>query len=413
MMLPLIAQERRILFFSSVAHFLTHFYVLVFPALVMPMSRDLGIPVAAVLNMSFWMYLLYGILALAWGWLSDRWGHRWAMAAGMLIAGLGLATAGLVRTPAMITASFALVGVGCSAYHPSGLALVSQGVRERGRALGINGIWGNIGIASVPFVVGALNFLMGWQRGVLLLGALGIAVGVASLLVPFSVEKGTDVKIVEKLDNRLAMRLFIIFALGTMFAGFMYRSFTVILPALLEVRLGNVAAKLRQLIRSTAGSLEGSAAFDTLLANLVATCVYLVGVAGQAIGGRVADRASLKWSYFAFFCFALPFVLAMGLLQGAWLVPAAGLFVLFSLGMQPIENSLLAYLTPPKWRSVSYGVKFTLTFGAGSFAVKLASLVESRYGIDSVVWLIGGFLVLVVLTISGFLFASRGHSIRH
>ena len=121
----------------------------------------------------------------------------------------------------------------------------------------------------------------------------------------------------------------------------------------------------------------------------------------------------MKWSYFAFFCFALPFILATVFLRDAWLVPVAGMFVLFSMGMQPIENSLLAYLTPPRWRSVSYGVKFTLTFGAGSFAVKLAGLVESRYGIDSVVWLVAGFLGLVILSVSTFLVASRGRSIRH
>ena len=89
------------------------------------------------------------------------------------------------------------------------------------------------------------------------------------------------------------------------------------------------------------------------------------------------------------------------------------MFVLFSMGMQPIENSLLAYLTPPRWRSVSYGVKFTLTFGAGSFAVKLAGLVSSRHGIGSVMWLIAGFLALVILSTGSLLVVSRGRSIRH
>ena len=288
------ALERRILFFSSAAHFLTHFYVLVFPALVMPMSRDLGIPVAAVLNMSFTMYLLFGILALPWGWVSDHWGHRWAMAAGILIAGLGLVSAGLVRSPRLITVSFALVGVGCSAYHPAGLALVSQAVRERGRALGITGIWGSLGVAGVPFAVGALNYLMGWQRSVLLLGLIGVGIGVASLAARFSVERGTDLKVVEKLDQPLAVRLFVVFCLGATFAGFVERSFTVILPAFLEVRLGDLAAAFRQAAVSRLGTLRDAAAFDTLVANLVATCVYGLGIVGQGIGGRLADRYSLK-----------------------------------------------------------------------------------------------------------------------
>jgi hypothetical protein len=81
--------------------------------------------------------------------------------------------------------------------------------------------------------------------------------------------------------------------------------------------------------------------------------------------------------------------------------------------MQPIENSLLAYLTPARWRSVSYGAKFTLTFGAGAFAVKIVGAVEQGYGIDSVIFLVAGFLILVILSVGVFLRLSRGQSIRH
>ncbi len=407
------SQERKILFFSSAIHFLSHFYVLVFPALVMPMSRDLGLPLATVLNISFWMYLLYGLLALAWGWISDHWGHKWAMTAGIILAATGFILAGIVRSLPLISASFALVGIGSSAYHPSGLALVSQGIRERGRAMGINGVWGNIGIAIVPFVVGLLNYLIGWRRGVVILGLVGLAVGIAGLLTPFSVERGSEVKYVEKLESRTALKLFIVFCAGVLFAGLMYRSFTVILPAFLESRLGNVSRDFQNLITRRFSSVRDVPAFQTWVANLIATGVYVLGIFGQVVGGRAADRCSLKWAYFIFFCAALPFILAAGFLADAFLIPAAGFFVLFALGMQPIENSLLAYLTPARWRSMSYGIKFTLTFGAGAFAVKIVGAVERGYGIDSVIFLVAGFLTLVIICISVFLVFSRGQSIRH
>jgi hypothetical protein len=141
--------------------------------------------------------------------------------------------------------------------------------------------------------------------------------------------------------------------------------------------------------------------------------VYVLGIFGQALGGRIADRYSLKWGYFIFFCAALPFILAVAMLQNALLVPAAGMFLLFTVGMQPIENSLLAYLTPVRWRSMSYGIKFTLTFGAGSFAVKIVGAVQQSYGIDSVVVLVACFLGMVILCIGLFLLLSRGQSIRH
>lgn len=406
-------QERRILFFSSAAHFITHFYILVFPALVMPMSRDLGLSIATVLNISFWMYLLYGVLALGWGWISDHLGHKWAMNTGIILASAGFVLAGLVRSLPLLSASFALVGIGCSAYHPSGLAIVSQGIRERGRALGINGIWGNVGMAAAPFVSGLLSYLIGWQRGVVILGAVGLLLGIAAAMTPFSIERGSEVKKVEKLASGTAVRLFVIFCVGVLFAGLMFRSFAVILPAFLESRLGNVSQGVRELLPRRFATVEDLPAFQTLVANIIATAVYVLGIFGQFLGGRVADRYSLKWGYFIFFCAAMPFILAAVFLQNALLIPAAGMFLLFTVGMQPIENSLLAFLTPARWRSMSYGIKFTLTFGAGSFAVKIVGAVQQHYGIDSVIVLVAGFLAVVILCLGVFLLMSRGQRIRH
>ena len=97
MLVDLDANQRRILVFTSAAHFLTHFFVLVFPALVMPISRDLSLEPARVIPLSFPMYLCYGILAIPWGYLSDRFGPRWMMGAGHAHRGGRLHGRGSVR----------------------------------------------------------------------------------------------------------------------------------------------------------------------------------------------------------------------------------------------------------------------------------------------------------------------------
>ena len=279
--------------------------------------------------------------------------------------------------------------------------------------MGINGVWGNVGMASAPLVAGVLSYLIGWRLGVVILGAVGLAIGIGAVLTPFSVERGSEATKVEKLPSGTALRLFVVFSVGVLFAGLMYRSFTVILPAFLESRLGDVSRGLQNLITRRVDSVRDIPAFQTLIANLSATGVYVLGIFGQALGGRVADRYSLKWAYFIFFCCSLPFVLAAAFLGNALLIPAAGMFVLFTVGMQPIENSLLAFLTPARWRSMSYGIKFTLTLGAGAFAVKIVSAVQERFGIDSVLYLVTGFLILVILCLSVFLLLSPGQKIRH
>ena len=405
--------ETRILFFCCAAHFLTHFYVLTFPALIMPISRDLGLPLSQVVSIGFTMYLLYGVLAVPWGYVSDRWGHKWAMALGVITAGLGMAAAAVLNKPSLMALAFTLIGIGCAAYHPSGMALISQGIARRGRALGINGIWGNAGIAAAPFAAGWLNYAFGWQKSLMVLGAMGVLLGIATFLFSAPVMRGTDKIKLEPLENRTARRLFLVFALGMVFSGFMYRSFTVILPSFLEFRLGSVTMFIKELLVSRFARIEQRAGFDTLIANLVATSIYIIGILGQAIGGRVADRYSLKWAYLCYFCLAAPFAVAMVFLDSALLILAGGLFVFFSLGMQPVENSLVAFLTPARWRSMSYGIKFTLLFGVGSFAVNLVSFTESRYGLGQVMWLVCLFLAFVIVNTSVFLLVARGRKISH
>src|SRR6056297_3232535 len=204
--------EKTILSLVAASHFFTHFSMLSFPAMVMPLSRDLGLPISEVVGLSFWMYFLYGVLASAWGWLSDHWGHKQAMGSGMCIAGIGLVIAGTHPSLNILAASFALVGAGCSSYHPAGTALASQGIEERGRALGISGIWGSVGMALVPFVLGMFNFFIGWRGGLVIIGIIGVLLGIGAFLAPFKIEKGIDKMETESLDFKTARMLFLIFA---------------------------------------------------------------------------------------------------------------------------------------------------------------------------------------------------------
>jgi MFS family permease len=405
--------EKVIVSLVAASHFFTHFSMLSFPAMVMPLSRDLGLPISEVVGLSFWMYFLYGMLAAVWGWVADRWGHKPALGAGMFIAGAGLIVAGANPSISTLAASFALVGVGCSSYHPAGTALVSQGVRERGRALGITGIWGSVGMAMVPFVVGMFNILIGWRGGLVIVGIVGAILGLGAFVAPFVIEKGKDQMETGSLDFRTSVRLFIIFGFAMTFGGILFRSFSLILPSFLELRMGNISGMVRGWISENVFPVEDSAAFTTLTANIITTFVYVVGIIGQYFGGRVADRHNLIHGYFYFFLSAIPFLIGIVLFQGWLLVPATGLFILFLLGMQPIENSLVAYLIPARWRSLGFGIKFTLVFGAGAFGVKIVSLVEKSAGLNAVMLFNLACLGGVVLFAGLLMFAARKVEIRH
>ncbi len=72
----------------------------------------------------------------------------------------------------------------------------------------------------------------------------------------------------------------------------------------------------------------------------------------------------------------------------------------FLLGMQPIENTLVARFTPRKLHHAAFGMKFILTFGIGSLAVKLIKIIKTNWGIN----FIFPCLALVSLTLSAVIF---------
>ena len=48
-------------------------------------------------------------------------------------------------------------------YHPVGIAMLVAAPEKMGRALGWNGLWGNLGLAAAALVSGALMDLWGWR----------------------------------------------------------------------------------------------------------------------------------------------------------------------------------------------------------------------------------------------------------
>ncbi len=402
-------EEKKVLLLTCPAHFLTHAFVLLFPALVMPISRDLGIEPAEVLPISFPMYLCYGILAIPWGFLSDRLGAKWALGAGVAVSGIGLVCAGLSGSVGMLMASLALVGVGCSAFHPAGMSLVSKAIRGRGRAMGILALCGSFGIAAAPFMAGGLNFAAGWKVAIIVPGAIGILLGVACFVVPLTIAS-QDAQKSTPVERKRAVMLFVVMGAAIIFSGLMYRGYTLILPHFLEAKLPGLGGGMADLMGGGAWVTPDTATFA---ATLLASGAYLLGMVGQYIGGKVADRYDLRWSYLMCFVFALPFMVLMSHVGGAFLVGTTGMFVLFAFGMQPIENSLIAVVTPVKWRSVSFGIKFTLLFGIGALAVQLVSWVEGEHGLDAVITLLTALLAVVVALLALLIFVSRGTSVRH
>ncbi len=396
------ASDRDVLAVSGVAHFLAHFTMLAFPALVTVLAADLGLPFDRALGLGFWMYLLYGLGSLPAGVITDWWGRPRAM---IVVCLVGMAGCSLWAAAAdgvgALTAALAGVGLFASIYHPAGMAWISRDVARRGWGLGVNGVYGNLGVIAAPFAAGALATAFGWRAVYVALAVPAAAAAVFALLL------GRGTKPVPRParpagGGRRTAAAFAVLAVAMMFGGLAYRGQTVVLPAWFQQRLGVLE-----------GLLGGADDGAVLAASALTSLAYLAGAVGQMAGGRLADRHDLRTVYLGFHLATIPALLVMARSDGPLLLAAALVYSFFAFGMQPAENSLVAVLTPPRLRSTGYGLKFVMVFGVGSLAVKLAGEWERSEGLGSVFPRLAGFEVGLVVAVLVLLVVGRGLRLRN
>ncbi|MBW2434452.1 MAG: MFS transporter [Deltaproteobacteria bacterium] len=390
-------RDRRILLNTCYGHFMSHFNMLVFPALVLPLMARLEMPMAQVLSLSFWMYLLFGLTALFWGLLADRFGARPLLLIYFVGSGFASVAAALwLDTPPMLSLALAALGFFSGIYHPAGLGLISKEMSRVSIGMGYNGMFGNLGLAMAPLLTGIMNWVWGPQAAYLCLGGLNLMGAVLMIVYPMEVSYATAIK--EKGDGNGIPGAFLILLAAMMLGGIVYRGATVILPAYFELKTPML---YQWLTAATHGTFS-----QNLVATTITSAIFLIGVGGQFSGGQCADRYDPGISYLVFFGIAGLAAFWMALARDLMLVGLAVLFFFFLLGMQPIENTLVARFAPKRFHHSAFGAKFVLTFGVGALAVKGVAAIETNYDIETVFICLAG-AAAIALGFIGWLIAAR------
>jgi EmrB/QacA subfamily drug resistance transporter len=110
--------------------------------------------------------LLFAGSVLAAGSLSDRFGRKGMMLAGLAVFGLASLAGGLMDSPGQLIAARAVMGVGAAMVFPSTLSLIANVFTERGERARAIGLWGAItgaAIALGPIVGGWLLEVSDWR----------------------------------------------------------------------------------------------------------------------------------------------------------------------------------------------------------------------------------------------------------
>src|ERR1700692_1962906 len=99
----------------------------------------------------------------------------------IFFAGIGasMIAVGLVQTPLQLGAALLSIGLFASIYHPVGTAMIVSYAERLGREMGLNGVWGNLGVASSALVTGIVGQYLGWRWAFIIPGAVTILIGAA------------------------------------------------------------------------------------------------------------------------------------------------------------------------------------------------------------------------------------------
>lgn len=168
----------------SGGHFFSHFFGLVLPPLMFPITRDLGIGYAEFGILIAAMAAAAAVTQIPAGVLVDRWGPVWPLIAGLVLRSVPVLLMGLSSTYFELLVLAVVSGVGNSVFHPANYSILSAQVCSSwiGRAFGVHTFAGHLGWALAPVTMGLISTMGSWRVALFASGLAGLAMGLVLLL---------------------------------------------------------------------------------------------------------------------------------------------------------------------------------------------------------------------------------------
>ncbi len=369
--------EKVVLGITGGSHLSVHALMLALPSLIPILRQEFNIGLDTLGLVASVSAFMFGFGAIPSGWAERRLGGRTLLLIYLFGSGLSALLISVSNSFSMMVMGLGLMGFACSVYHPAGLTLISHRVNTLTKGMAVHGIFGTSGSAVGPIMATALAALISWRASYAFLGVFNILLAFTTIFAIPTRMHDENEEILENHVGQTNRPALIYFYMTNMLLGMAYYGFTTFMPT-------HFAENTDQFLPFIS---------TTMKAGVFPTIVFLAGIIGQLIGGKLGSMYHRPKMLMLIVAVNIPFLMLMGYSSDLMLVIFSIFMGMAYFSNQPISNTLIAEFTHSANRGLGYGISFFLSFGIGSFAAGFGGYIAENMGVGAVFPIMGCILI--------------------
>lgn len=369
----------------NIGHALDHMFLLIFATAITTIAKDFGVERwEDLMPYSVAAFFFFGLGALPAGRLGDLWGRRPMMIVFFFSMGLAAIAVGVTNTPTQLAIALAVLGCAASIYHPVGIPMLVQGESRPGRAIGMNGLVGNLGLAAAAAVTGVLIKYFGWRMAFIIPGIVSIILGV--IFAACATHHGAaptkmNAASIGNHEEVSVTKLLLIMTIAATCGSMLFNFSTSSNFELLSSKFSPIS-------------------HDPARIGFFLALVYVLASLTQVLVGNLIDRISLKPLYLSIIVIQL---LALGTAASThgWLFYLAQIvFMAAIFGAIPFTDAMVVRFVDDTMRSRVSGMRLAVSLGASSVAVWLIGPIVKQSGFSTLLWVMAATSCITLAVVS-------------